>query len=79
MEKLEKVFNDVFETDATGNYFAPGRINLIGEHTDYNGGHVFPASIMPPRAGWRGDQREDEARYLHLCIYEGRQSGSLRP
>ncbi|UFU01449.1 galactokinase [Radiobacillus kanasensis] len=26
-------------------FFAPGRINLIGEHTDYNGGHVFPASI----------------------------------
>jgi galactokinase len=26
-------------------FFTPGRINLIGEHTDYNGGHVFPASI----------------------------------
>jgi galactokinase len=31
--------------DAEASYFAPGRINLIGEHTDYNGGHVFPTAI----------------------------------
>lgn len=39
-------FQEIFKrSDAPGIYFAPGRINLIGEHTDYNGGHVFPASI----------------------------------
>lgn len=39
-------FQSVFDTSSTPrSFFAPGRINLIGEHTDYNGGHVFPASI----------------------------------
>lgn len=43
---LIQKFKSVFETIETPRtFFAPGRINLIGEHTDYNGGHVFPASI----------------------------------
>jgi len=43
---LTNEFHTIFETDqAPRFFFAPGRINLIGEHTDYNGGHVFPASI----------------------------------
>lgn len=45
------LFEDVFEStfkkeiQDSRQFFAPGRINLIGEHTDYNGGYVFPASI----------------------------------
>ncbi|MBP2241783.1 galactokinase [Cytobacillus eiseniae] len=39
-------FQTIFHiTEIPRIFFAPGRINLIGEHTDYNGGHVFPASI----------------------------------
>ncbi|BBF41868.1 galactokinase [Lachnospiraceae bacterium KM106-2] len=45
-EQLQKRFSDVFgDTSKTEVYFAPGRVNLIGEHTDYNGGHVFPCAL----------------------------------
>ncbi|MEH7127610.1 galactokinase [Neobacillus drentensis] len=42
---LHKVFLDIFQVLPKQAFFAPGRINLIGEHTDYNGGHVFPCAI----------------------------------
>lgn len=45
-EKVLAKFNELFgEEGETGVYFAPGRVNLIGEHTDYNGGHVFPCAL----------------------------------
>ncbi|MGK0605365.1 galactokinase [Enterococcus gilvus] len=43
--ELTTTFAEIFGPKKTTHYFSPGRINLIGEHTDYNGGHVFPASI----------------------------------
>ncbi|MCT2535443.1 galactokinase [Aquibacillus koreensis] len=46
LHDLTETFQSIFNTDQTPRaFFAPGRINLIGEHTDYNGGHVFPAAI----------------------------------
>lgn len=42
LKEFEKVFGD---TDGVKVFFAPGRVNLIGEHTDYNGGHVFPCAL----------------------------------
>ena len=42
LKKFEEVFGD---SKGAGVYFAPGRVNLIGEHTDYNGGHVFPCAL----------------------------------
>lgn len=43
--ELKQKFITVFEQESEGVYFAPGRVNLIGEHTDYNGGNVFPCAI----------------------------------
>lgn len=42
IEKFKELYGDSGEIKA---YFAPGRVNLIGEHTDYNGGHVFPCAL----------------------------------
>ncbi|ERJ13099.1 galactokinase [Haloplasma contractile] len=45
MDQLESRFKEVFNNLYEHIYFAPGRVNLIGEHTDYNGGNVFPCAI----------------------------------
>ena len=45
-EKMQQLFQETFQTTKSPKvYFAPGRVNLIGEHTDYNGGHVFPCAL----------------------------------
>ena len=46
-EQLITQFKEIFGADGDiRTYFAPGRVNLIGEHTDYNGGHVFHAPLQ---------------------------------
>ena len=42
LAKFKEIFGDEGDIRV---YFAPGRVNLIGEHTDYNGGHVFPCAL----------------------------------
>lgn len=45
-ETILAKFGEVFgDTDGVQTYFAPGRVNMIGEHTDYNAGHVFPCAL----------------------------------
>ena len=45
-ETVLKKFGELYgNADGVNVYFAPGRVNMIGEHTDYNGGHVFPCAL----------------------------------
>ena len=43
-KKIRDKFQELFNIEGSV-YASPGRINLIGEHTDYNGGFVFPGAI----------------------------------
>ena len=46
VEQLIEKFNELYGAEGPVSvYFAPGRVNLIGEHTDYNGGHGFPCAL----------------------------------
>ena len=45
IEEVRKRFIKHFDGKTGSIYFSPGRINLIGEHTDYNGGFVFPGAV----------------------------------
>ena len=45
VQELKSAFETAYGKEADAVYFAPGRVNLIGEHTDYNGGSVFPCAL----------------------------------
>lgn len=61
---LRDAFKTQFGYFASAYYFSPGRVNLIGEHIDYNGGYVMPASIslgISAAVAWRDDDI--------ICVY----------
>lgn len=63
-KKILEKFKEVFGAEGDIQlYFAPGRVNLIGEHTDYNGGHVFPCALT---IGTYGAVRKREDRKLRF-------------
>ena len=63
-QQLLEVFSKIFgDKEGAKVYFSPGRVNLIGEHTDYNGGHVFPCALT---IGTYGVARKREDRELHF-------------
>ncbi|WP_439022204.1 galactokinase [Bacillus thuringiensis] len=72
MEKKRELvlkFAEVFGPQETTQYFSPGRINLIGEHTDYNGGYVFPASITYGTYGV-ARRREDDRIFVYSTNFK---------
>lgn len=69
-EKLINEFGKIYgDTKDVRVFFAPGRVNLIGEHTDYNGGHVFPCALtIGTFAVVR--KREDRALRMYSMNFE---------
>ena len=60
---IKQQFQKVFQQEPEGVFFSPGRINLIGEHTDYNGGDVFSFFFSIGKYGV-GRGRGEQKNYL---------------
>lgn len=67
--ELNQAFTAIFGAEADATFFSPGRINLIGEHTDYNGGHVFPAAITLGTYG-AARKRDDKLMRFYSANFE---------
>lgn len=63
LNKFKELFGDEGEI---GVYFAPGRVNMIGEHTDYNGGHVFPCALTIGTYGVARKREDKKLRFYSL-------------
>ncbi len=69
-KKLVEKFKEIFgEGGDIRVYFAPGRVNLIGEHTDYNGGHVFPCALTIGTYGV-ARKRDDQTLRFYSVNFE---------
>lgn len=66
IEELKQQFIDIYggSKDDLRVFMAPGRVNLIGEHTDYNGGYVFPAALT---MNTTVIARKRDDNLIHLC------------
>ena len=63
LAKFEEVFGNAADAKV---YFAPGRVNLIGEHTDYNGGHVFPCALTIGTYGVARKRNDNRLRFYSM-------------
>ena len=68
-EKLLKKFKELFgDTSDARFYFSPGRVNLIGEHTDYNGGHVFPCALTIGTYGAAQKRNDNKIHFYSMNL-----------
>ena len=65
-EELLQSFETTFGTTGQDVFFSPGRINVIGEHTEYNGGHVFPCAISLGTYAAYGPREDDLVQLASL-------------
>lgn len=66
-EEVLVKFKELFgEEGEIGVYFAPGRVNMIGEHTDYNGGHVFPCALTIGTYGVARKREDQKLRFYSM-------------
>ncbi len=63
IEEFKKIYG---VEDKIYAYFAPGRVNLIGEHTDYNGGHVFPCALTLGTYGIVRKRTDNKLRFYSV-------------
>lgn len=69
MTELVNTFKEIFGSKGRiYTYFAPGRVNLIGEHTDYNGGHVFPCALTLGTYGVARKRRDNKLRFYSMNL-----------
>lgn len=70
-EKLLSKFYELYGSEGdVRTYFAPGRVNLIGEHTDYNGGHVFPCALTLGTYGVARKRNDGKLRFYSMNFEE---------
>lgn len=74
-QQIISVFKEKFGAEEGVVYASPGRINLIGEYTDYNGGFVFPGAVQ--QESWitsisapseRVRRYENEKKWRKICV-----------
>ena len=67
MDEMLNKFEELFGAGGDiRSYFAPGRVNLIGEHTDYNGGHVFPCALTMGNYAVARKRDDDIIRWYNM-------------